>query len=66
MIEEKKCPKCGKKEKVKNGFMKGKQRYKCKHCGCNYTGSRNSYPVYILDKDRRLMYNIIGCDYYYK
>ena len=33
MIEEEKCPKCGKKEKVKNGFMKGKQRYKCKCYG---------------------------------
>jgi len=42
MIEEKKCPKCGKKEKVKNGFMKGKQRYKCKCCGCNYIESRYS------------------------
>ena len=41
MIEEKKCSKCGKKEEVKNGFMKGKQRHKCKCCGCNYTGGRN-------------------------
>jgi transposase-like protein len=31
MIEEKRCPKCGRKEKVKNGFMRGKQRYKCKN-----------------------------------
>ena len=54
MIEEKKCPKCGKKEKVKNGFMKGKQRYKCKCCGCNYTGGRNGYP----DLSRKLL-NII-------
>jgi len=46
MIEEKKCPKCGKK-KVKNGFMKGKQRYKCKCCGCSYIGSKNGYPDHI-------------------
>lgn len=41
MVEEKKCPKCGQKEKVKNGFMngfmRGRQKYKCKNCGCNYT-----------------------------
>ena len=32
------------KEKVKNEFMRGKQRYKCKNCGCNYTGG----PHYFL------------------
>jgi transposase len=31
------CPKCGKEEHVKNGKMKGAQRYKCRGCGCNYT-----------------------------
>ena len=44
MIEEEKCPKCGQKEKVKNGFMRGKQRYKRKNCRCNYAGGRNGYP----------------------
>ena len=32
-----KCPKCNSEEHVKSGFMKGKQRYKCKRCGCNFT-----------------------------
>jgi transposase-like protein len=32
-----KCPKCISKESVKSGIIKGKQRYKCKECGCNYT-----------------------------
>ena len=40
-------PKFWKKEKVKNGFMKGKQRYKCKCCGYSYTGGRNGYPYHI-------------------
>ncbi len=35
----KRCPKCSCGEHVKNGRMNGKQRYKCKACGCNYTGS---------------------------
>jgi len=33
------CPKCRCAEAVKNGTMNQKQRYKCKHCGCNYTQS---------------------------
>jgi transposase-like protein len=31
------CPKCSCDKKVKSGFIKGIQRYKCKECGCNYT-----------------------------
>jgi transposase len=31
------CPKCNKNENCKNGIVRGKQRYKCKICGCNYT-----------------------------
>ena len=33
------CPKCRSAKAVKNGTMRGKQRYKCKQCGCNYTRS---------------------------
>ena len=44
MKEEKRCPKCKSKEKVKNGYNKGKQRYLCKECGRNYTGTKNGYP----------------------
>lgn len=33
------CPKCNTEERVKNGIVKNKQRYKCKSCGCNYTRS---------------------------
>ena len=35
------CPKCRSAKAVKNGTMKGKQRYKCKECGCNYTQSES-------------------------
>src|SRR3954453_12047626 len=28
---------CGAEEHVKNGFVKGKQRYRCKACGLNFT-----------------------------
>jgi transposase-like protein len=31
------CPKCTSDKSVKSGIIKGKQRYKCKECGCHYT-----------------------------
>ena len=34
------CPKCVFDTNVKSGFLKGKQRYKCKQCGCNFTQSQ--------------------------
>jgi transposase-like protein len=45
------CPKCGAEQKVKNGFMKGLQRYKCKGCRCNYTKSaQRGYPLSVRRK----------------
>ena len=37
------CPKCESEIYVKSGFMKGKQRYKCKDCGCNFTQSYSQH-----------------------
>src|SRR3954467_14705081 len=31
------CKGCGGEEYVKTGFMRGKQRYRCKACGLNFT-----------------------------
>ncbi len=31
------CKRCGGGEYVKNGLMRGKQRYRCKACGLNFT-----------------------------
>ena len=31
------CKRCGSAEQVKNGLMRGKQRYLCKECGLNFT-----------------------------
>ena len=31
------CKGCGSEEQVKNGFMRGKQRHRCKACGLNFT-----------------------------
>src|SRR3954447_21828952 len=34
---ELRCKRCGAEEYVKNGFMKGLQRYRCEACGLNFT-----------------------------
>src|SRR3712207_6398830 len=31
------CKRCGGEEHVKNGLMRGKQRYRCRACGLNFT-----------------------------
>ena len=31
------CKRCGSAEHVRNGLMRGKQRYRCKACGLNFT-----------------------------
>ena len=31
------CKRCGSGEHIKNGFMRGKQRYRCRACGLNFT-----------------------------
>ena len=31
------CKRCGSREHTKNGLMRGKQRYRCKACGLNFT-----------------------------
>lgn len=33
------CKRCGSEEQVKNGLMRGKQRYRCKICGLNFTAT---------------------------
>src|SRR3954466_6743448 len=33
------CKRCGSEEQVKNGLMRGKQRYLCKGCGLNFTNT---------------------------
>ena len=33
------CKRCGSEEHTRNGFMRGKQRYRCKACGLNFTAT---------------------------
>ena len=36
-MSEANCKKCGSSSRVKNGLYRGKQKYRCKECGCQYT-----------------------------
>ena len=41
-----KCRKCGGVETVKNGKVRGRQRYRCRGCGYNYTQEQgHGYPA---------------------
>lgn len=31
------CKRCGGREHVRNGIVRGHQRYRCRACGCNFT-----------------------------
>ena len=37
-----KCPRCKSNDKVKNGVIKGLQRYRCKECKYNFTVEKRS------------------------
>src|SRR5574337_283840 len=50
-----KCPKCNQTDYVKNGIVKGKQRYLCKHCKYCYTVSEIGKP-YALKKQALNLY----------
>jgi len=36
-----KCKRCGSERTIKNGVVAGKQRYRCKECGCNFRDGDN-------------------------
>ena len=40
------CPKCGSKKFHKDGFVKGRQRHRCKACDCRFTRStRHGFSI---------------------
>ena len=56
------CPRCASSNKIKNGKVNGKQRYKCKECGYNYTVAKFSrgYPKEIKLKALHLYLEGLG------
>ena len=49
-----KCPKCQLEDKVKNGVVRERQRYKCKSCGHNYTFDYS----YFADKEQKRRFGL--------
>jgi transposase-like protein len=49
-----KCPKCKSEHKVKNGIVRGRQRYKCKDCGNNYTFDYS----YFAEKEKKRRFGL--------
>ncbi|OAV72843.1 Transposase [Bacteroidales bacterium Barb6] len=54
------CPKCSRERRVKSGILKGRQRYKCKECGCNYTVELKSAAKPALMKKQALQLYLEG------
>ncbi len=54
------CPKCKSGNKVKNGIVRGLQRYKCKNCGNNFTVEKKSTAVSDSTKRFGLMMYLEG------
>lgn len=54
------CPKCKSDRKVKNGVLKGVQRFKCKNCGFNFTVEYKSTSKPIDTKKFGLMLYLEG------
>ena len=48
------CKHCGSEESVRNGYVGGKQRYKCKSCGKNYRVG-DLREKYTLDKKMKVL-----------
>ena len=64
------CRNCGSETLVKNGFMAGAQRYKCKHCGFQFTretphgkplrDKRLALVLYLSGLSMRMIGTIVG------
>jgi transposase len=55
-----KCKRCDESDYVKYGRMKGHQRYKCTHCGCQFTDTKPRGVDPILKKLAVLLYAHCG------
>ena len=54
------CSRCTSENKVKNGFVKGRQRYRCKDCGNNYSVEQKSTAKQPWERRMGLMMYLEG------
>ncbi len=66
------CPKCGAKQCTKDGFIGGKQRYKCKQCSYRHTVNfrgfadnvkRQALILYLQGLDFRSIGKLLQCSH---
>ena len=53
---ELRCKRCGSGEHTRNGFMRGKQRYRCRSCGLNVTDTPPRGKPFALKVTAVLLY----------
>ena len=54
------CKRCGGTETHKNGMMNGKQRYRCKSCGFNFTTGFRGKPIELRQRALQLYLEGLG------
>lgn len=54
------CKRCGGSDSHKNGMMNGKQRYRCKICGFNYTTGFRGKPLEVRQQALKLYLEGLG------
>jgi transposase-like protein len=54
------CPKCKSTDRVKNGHIKGRPRFRCKECGYDYTVMQKSTSVPVEKKRLALQMYLEG------
>jgi transposase-like protein len=55
------CKECGSEKYVKNGFVHGVQRYKCRECGLNFVEGDKRQKYTIMDKLKVLKLYLENC-----
>ena len=60
-----KCKRCGSDKTVKNGMVRGKQRYLCKQCGCHFVeGDKRENKNSAIIKTLCKMFKMLGSEKY--
>jgi len=62
--DKKCCKKCGSIKYVKNGFVRGLQRYRCQECGCNFTNTKRRGIHLALRVFGIVLYGMCGVSMY--
>ena len=54
------CPKCKSSQSIKDGIIRGKQRYQCKHCGYRHTVAYKWYSEEVKQQALKMYLEGLG------